>query len=200
MVRILITGGACAGKTEIIEAIKNNYQNKEYNVFVLNEIPTQLIANGVTFKKIGKMKFIELVIKIYLELDNNYNSFIANNSQNIIVYDGTPLDMLKFISKKEFDKIAAKYNTSFDKIINCYDKIIFLETIAKKYPQFYTLENNRARLNDVNMAVKRNDILAGYYESANHIYIEGCLVFTEKKDKVLKIIDETLEKITIKNE
>lgn len=192
MVKILITGGACAGKTEIIQTIKNEYQNKGYNVFVLNEIPTQLITNGVTAERIGKMEFIELVIKMYLDFDVNYNEFLINDDKSIILYDGSPLDVLKFISKDEFNDIANKYNTSFDKIINYYDKIIFIETIAKKYPHFYTLENNSARLNDINMAVKRNDILANYYDSVNYVYVEGCNNFKEKKNKIIEIIDEIL--------
>lgn len=192
MVKILITGGACAGKTEIIKTIKNEYENKGYNVFVLNEIPTQLITNGVTSQKIGKMEFIELVIKMYLDFDVNYNEFLINDDKSIILYDGSPLDVLKFISKDEFNNIANKYNTSFNKIINYYDKIIFLETIAKKYPQFYTLENNSARLNDINMAVERNDILANYYDSVNYVYVEGCSNFKEKKNKIIEIIDGIL--------
>lgn len=192
MVKILITGGACAGKTEIIQTIKNEYQNKGYNVFVLNEIPTQLITNGVTSERIGKMEFIELVIKMYLDFDVNYNEFLINADKSIILYDGSPLDVLKFISKEEFNKIANKYNTSFNRIINYYNKIIFLETIAKKYPQFYILENNSARLNDTNMAVERNDILSNYYDSVNYVYVEGCNNFKEKKNKIIEIIDEIL--------
>lgn len=192
MIKILITGGACAGKTEVIHTIKNEYQNKGYNVFVLNEIPTQLIMNGVTAQRIGKMKFIELVIKMYLEFDSIYNEFLINTNKNVVIYDGSPLDVLKFISKDKFNEIANKYNTSFDKIINNYDKIIFLETIAKKYPQFYTLENNSARLDNLNMAVERNDILANYYENVNYIYVEGCINFEEKKNKIIEIIDGML--------
>lgn len=192
MIKILITGGACAGKTEVIHTIKNEYQNKGYNVFVLNEIPTQLIMNGVTAQRIGKMKFIELVIKMYLEFDSIYNEFLINTNKDVVIYDGSPLDVLKFISKDKFNGIANKYNTSFDKIINNYDKIIFLETIAKKYPQFYTLENNSARLDNLNMAVERNDILANYYENVNYIYVEGCINFEEKKNKIIEIIDGML--------
>lgn len=192
MIKILITGGACAGKTEVIHTIKNEYQNKGYNVFVLNEIPTQLIMNGVTAQRIGKMKFIELVIKMYLEFDSIYNEFLINTNKDVVIYDGSPLDVLKFISKDKFNEIANKYNTSFDKIINNYDKIIFLETIAKKYPQFYTLENNSARLDNLNMAVERNDILANYYENVNYIYVEGCINFKEKKNKIIEIIDGML--------
>lgn len=192
MIKILITGGACAGKTEVIHTIKNEYQNKGYNVFVLNEIPTQLIMNGVTAQRIGKMKFIELVIKMYLEFDSIYNEFLINTNKDVVIYDGSPLDVLKFISKDKFNEIANKYNTSFDKIINNYDKIIFLETIAKKYPQFYTLENNSARLDNLNMAVERNDILANYYENVNYIYVEGCINFEEKKNKIIEIIDGML--------
>lgn len=67
-----------------------------------------------------------------------------------------------------------------------------METIAKKYPQFYTVENNSARLNDIKAAVERNDILANYYKNTNYTYIEGCSDFREKKNNVIKAIDEIL--------
>jgi len=193
VVKILITGGACAGKTEIIQTIRNEYQNRGYNVFILNEIPTQLIINNITSQKIGKKEFIELIIKMYLDIDANYNRFLINTDNNIILYDGSPLDVLKFISKNEFNEIAKKFDTSFNKIINYYDKIIFLETIAKKYPELYTVENNIARLNDIKMAVERNDILANYYKNTNYTYIEGCSDFREKRNNVIKAIDEILK-------
>ncbi len=44
---------------------------------------------------------------------------------------------------------------SIDKIVTKYDAIIFLQTIAKKYPELYSNDNNIARLPDINLAIER---------------------------------------------
>ena len=63
MKSILITGGACAGKTTSLEMIKNYLSAKGYKVIVIDEVPTNLIKTGIAYEKIGKLEFIELIIK-----------------------------------------------------------------------------------------------------------------------------------------
>lgn len=189
--KILITGGACAGKTEIIKDIKERYENKEYNIFILKEIPTFLITNKITAEKIGKEAFIKLVIKISLHLDKIYNEIAKKYDKCLIIYDGSAIDALKFISKKEFDEIINKYNTSYDEIVKKYNKIIFLETIAKKEPQLYTTRNNKARLTDINKAIERNDLLLQYYKDSCN-YIEGNKNIKIKKQKVFDVIEKLI--------
>ena len=78
---------------------------------------------------------------------------------------------MKFITREEFEEFTRKYNTSFNKIINGYDGIIFLETVAKKFPELYSNENNSARLTDVDAAVTRNDKLFQIYNENSNVYL-----------------------------
>ena len=192
--KILITGGACAGKTEIIKDIKERYEKKCYNVFILKEIPTFLFTKGITPEEIGKEVFIKLVIKTYIHIENIYNNISQKYNSCLMIYDGSSIDTLKFINKKIFEEIINKCNTSFNKIINQYDKIIFLETIAKKEPNLYTTQNNKARLNDIDKAIERNDTLFQYYKN-NCNYIEGTKNIEIKKNKVYEIIEEAITKM-----
>ena len=50
MKKILITGGACAGKTTVLDVIKEYLEEKEYNVNIIEEVPTKLINEGITFE------------------------------------------------------------------------------------------------------------------------------------------------------
>lgn len=191
--RILITGGACAGKTETIGEVNKYYSKMGYNVFVLNEVPTQLITNGVTSDKIGRMNFIELIVKVYLQKKNTYEEIVvlSNNKNNIIIYDGSPIDVLKFIEVEELKEILKKYNTTIDDILDFYDKIIFLETVAKKYPEKYSVENNKARMNHIEKAIERNDKLEKYY-GKNISIIESYENFDYKVNQVLNSINQVL--------
>ena len=181
MKKILITGGACAGKTTVLNVVKNYLEEKECNVKIIEEVPTKLINESITPEKIGKMDFQELIIKTQIENEKNCDF------DGVIIFDGSPIDSMKFINREEFDKFVKKYNTNFEEIINGYDGIIFLETIAKEYPELYSNENNKARLTDVEAAVARNDKLFNIYNNNSKVY----LIKTDKdiEVKMKKIIE-----------
>ena len=186
MKKILITGGACAGKTSVLNTICNYLEDSNYEFQIFEEVPTKLISQGVTPEKIGKMKFQELIIKT--QLDNEKNC----NFGGIVVFDGSPIDSMKFITREEFDEFVKKYNTNFDEIINGYDGIIFLETVANKFPELYSNENNSARLTDVKAAVTRNDKLFQIYNENSNVY----LIKPEKNMEIKKNnVINTIKKI-----
>ena len=185
MKKILITGGACAGKTTVLEIIKEYLIDNDYKVTIIEEVPTKLINNGITPDKIGRMEFQELIIKT--QIDNEKNC----DYDGVVVFDGSSIDSMKFITREEFDKYTKKYNTSFEEIINGYDGILFLETVAKDFPELYSNENNKARLTDVGAAVVRNDKLFNIYNSSSKIYlIKPEKDIENKKKKVIEVIEK----------
>lgn len=187
--KILITGGACAGKTTILKLIKQYLEEKNYNVNIIEEVPTKLINEGVTPEKIGKIEFQELIIKTQINNEKNCPK------DGINIFDGSPIDSMKFITREEFDKIVKKYNSNFEEIINGYDGILFLETVAKEFPKLYSNENNKARLTDVEGAVIRNDTLFNVYNVCSKIYlIKPDSDLEVKKKRVIEAIEKIIEK------
>ena len=192
---ILITGGACAGKTTSIEVIDSYLREKGYRVVVIDEVPTDLINKGIFYNKIGKIEFLELIIKT--QINNEIECFEKyNNEENtIVIFDGSPIDCLKFISEDELEVILKKHDLDMDKIANRYDAIIFLQTIAKKYPELYSNENNNARLTDINLAIERNDKLEKYYNKLEKVsFIECENDINIKNNNIKTIIEEILRK------
>lgn len=174
MKSILITGGACAGKTTSLEMIKNYLSAKGYKVIVIDEVPTNLIKTGISYEKIGKLEFIELIIKTQINNEKEIFEKYDNEKNTIVIFDGSPLDSLKFITENELENILKKHGMSIDKIVTKYDAIIFLQTIAKKYPELYSNDNNIARLTDINLAIERNDRLEKYYNKYRKISVIEC--------------------------
>ena len=170
-----------------MEIIKNYLINNNYNVNIIEEVPTKLIYSGITPDKIGKMEFQELIIKTQIEDEMNCNY------DGIVIFDGSPIDSMKFITREEFDAFVEKYNTNFEKIINGYDGIIFLETIAKNFPELYSNGNNKARLTDISAAIIRNDKLFNIYNSNSKIYlIKPDIDIEVKKKNVIDVIAKIL--------
>ena len=88
MKSILITGGACAGKTTSLEMIKNYLSAKGYKVIVIDEVPTNLIKTGIAYEKIGKLEFIELIIKTQINNEKEIFEKYDNEKNTIVIFDG----------------------------------------------------------------------------------------------------------------
>ena len=199
MKSILITGGACAGKTTSLEVIKRYLREKGYRVIIIKEVPTDLISRGISYNKIGKIEFLELVIQA--QINNEIECFekYNNEEKTIAIFDGSPIDCLKFISKEELEVILKKHDLDMDKIAGRYDTIIFLQTIAKKYPELYSNENNNARLTDINLAIERNDRLEKYYTKLKKVSFIECENDINIKNNNIKIIIEEILKNNCNN-
>ena len=193
--KVLFTGGSGAGKTSTIELVREYFENEGYDVFIVNEIPTMLLNNGFNSKRCGRMNFLELIAKIELYLSNLLveQAQNSNNEKKMILFDKCPIDNIAFIEKEELTGMLKKLNTSFDEIINSFDLIIHLETIAKYYPELYTNDNNKNRTLDKDLAIARNNrLLEVYKQNPKCIVIEGCKDIKEKQEKVIKAIESIL--------
>ncbi len=141
------------------------------------------------------MNFLELIAKIELYLSNLLieQAQNSNNEKKMILFDKCPIDNIAFIEKDELTNMFKNINTSFDEIINSYDLILHLETIAKSYPKLYTNDNNKNRTLDKDLAIARNNrLLEVYGQNSKCIVIEGCKDIKEKQEKVIKAIESIL--------
>ena len=154
-----------------------------------------LLNNGFNSKRCGRMNFLELIAKIELYLSNLLieQAQNSNNEKKMILFDKCPIDNIAFIEKDELTNMFKKLNTSFDEIINSFDLILHLETIAKYYPELYTNDNNKNRTLDKDLAITRNNrLLEVYRQNPKCIVIEGCQDIKEKQEKVIKAIESIL--------
>ena len=182
---ILITGGACAGKTTCIEYMKKYLQGKNYKVVVFEEIPTKMINNGETPNKLGNMNFIKEVIKRQLEQMKQ-----DKDGSTIYIYDGSPIDIIKFIAKDELVDILKMYNTDYNEVLNYFDYVIHLESVAKSLPEEYSNQTNKARTPDVSKSAERDDLLFKAYENhSKRFYVKAYKAFDKKMEEFRKIID-----------
>lgn len=196
MKKILFTGGAGSGKTSTIEYVKNYYEDKGFDVFIINEVPTMLLNNGFNSKRCGRLDFLELITKIELYLRDVLEKEAEKslNENKIMLIDKCPVDNMAFIKREELDKMLEKLNTSYCEIINSFDLILHLETIAKDYPEFYTNENNKNRTLDKDLAVERNDrLIEAYKESNKRVIIKGYKDIKEKQERVIEEIEKVLK-------
>ena len=193
--KIVLTGGACGGKTESLKYIKEYFQKLGYDVYIVNEIATILILGGITAQKIGGKNFQELVIKMQIEIQKTYEKAIqlSQSIKNLIIFDRCPIDAMMFIDRADFDEIAKKLNTTYEEIISSYDGIMHMEAVAKKYPELYTSDNNKARKDEGKHTIEAdNRLLEAYKNHPNRVILYSCKDYDEKVKKLINKIEKVL--------
>ena len=181
--KILLTGGTCAGKTDSLPFIKEYFSKQGYDVYIVNEIATMLILGEITAPKVGESNFQELLIKMQLETEKIYERAIelSINNKNLIIYDRGPIDAMMYLDRTELEKILNKFNTTYDRVLNNYDGIIHMETVAKGLPELYTF-NNKARRDEGNDTINiDNKILEAYKTHPKRFIINSCVKILRTK-------------------
>lgn len=147
--KIVLTGGPCAGKTTIIEKIKEYLIEKSYNVFIVNETATEVINSGI--KPFGEnpldiLEFQRIIFKQQLNKEDSIIDAIKSYKKGkaIIIFDRGILDNKAYMSNEQFSVLLNEFNLTELDICNRYDSVIHLNTAAL-LEHGYTLENNKAR-------------------------------------------------------
>ncbi len=198
ILRIVITGGPCAGKTTALTEIKKMLEDDGYQVIILNETATQMIeSNLIPGKTIDLRSFQKLILdmqlakeKIFLEAANNP---IAKDKVAII-YDRGIFDNRAYIPHEIFKEFIDDIGLTEHDILDRYDLIIHMVSTAYDKPAVYTTEinENAERFEkDIPTALKveKNTLLAWPNTNKKHVvYNEGTL--ENKIERVKTIIKD----------
>ena len=148
MKKIVLTGGPCSGKSTALSNIKETLENLGYNVFIVNEAVTELINNGIKpfgENAISMYDFQKYVIDYQLKQER-ITRFKASFSKNsIMILDRGVMDGKAYISNQEWYKLLDEMHLNENDLLNRYDEIIHLVSIACDKKELYTTENNNAR-------------------------------------------------------
>ena len=104
--KIVITGGPCAGKTTAMQKIVQEFTEKGYKVFVVNEAATELINGGIRpfgNDAISMFEFQRCIIDTQLSKERIFER-IANSMEQdtIILCDRGVFDNKAYVSEDEF--------------------------------------------------------------------------------------------------
>ena len=147
VVKIVLTGGPCAGKTTGLVRVREHLENLGWKVVVLRETATDLINGGVavnTFK--DPVEFQRLLFRLQLEKENLVEkSFQGFGCPVVILCDRGLCDAAAYIGKEEFTEMLLGMGLSYGELFDRYDAVIHLVTAAIGAIEAYTTSNNHAR-------------------------------------------------------
>ena len=200
VLRIVITGGPCGGKTTALKMIKKMFEEYGYTVFLVRETATDLIGDNMKPFGKDKLPLIEFQRLIFLsqlakEKLRDYAAEICDNDKVAIIYDRGILDNRAYITHEEFRTIVEDEGMHVEDFDNRYDLVLHLETAAKGKPEKYITSNNEARKESIKEAIEVDDKTLEAWDGYPNRYIfENDCDFPEKIDRVKIVVRNFLKK------
>lgn len=197
MLKVVLSGGPCSGKSTAMAKIKEEItQRKEgFQVFIVPEIATELSAGGIKpSEDISGEAFQEAIVDLQIYKENLYLDMIQKHCDTdkvVLLYDRGLLDQLAYISREQLEVFLSKHNMTLADVNNRYDAILHLVSLAKDNPEKYNekCKNNPARTENAEQAAdKDNKTLAGNMNHPHVRVIDNLSDFDGKIQKVLEHI------------
>lgn len=194
ILKIVITGGPCAGKTTALEMLEVALQEDDDTVIIINETATELMQGGI--RPFGRKKdalalinFQRMILRTQLaKEDKRLESipYVPNDSISVL-YDRGAMDNGAYLEDEEFEGLIAEEGVTEEELLNRYDLVIHLMSTAVDKASCYV--NSKERKEDPKEA-RRLDrkTVRMWSKHKNLIVIDNEGTIEEKVDLVIKVI------------
>lgn len=197
--KIVLTGGPSGGKTTSIQNIEQEFKEKGYDVIIVPEAATILINSGIRPfgpKALSMEAFQEYVMATQLFLENQAEKYAQEKKDKVIILcDRGLMDDKAYVSTQEFSQLLKKFNLTTFTILNRYDLVLHLKTIADGKEELYSNANNKARTETAHEArLLDNKTLNSWLGHEKLIILTNEVNFEEKINRGIKEIYKLLDK------
>ena len=196
IVKIVITGGPCAGKTTAMSWITNTFTKQGYAVLFIPETATGLITSGVapwTCDSALDYQRVQVYLQKCKEQAYDYAAHHNKADKVLIVCDRGILDNKAYMTKEEFDIIMKEIGSNEVIERDSYDAVFHLVTAADGAEEAYTLSNNGARTETIEEAREVDKRLMNAWTGHPHFrIIDNSTDFHLKMNKLIKEITSVL--------
>ena len=194
ILRIVITGGPCGGKTSALGEITKTFRELGYTVICVNEAASELIEDGIRpfgseKDKLDLIDFqrIILVEQLAKEKTRDMAAEKYKNDKIIILYDRGILDNRAYLKDEEFKQLIDEQNITEAEILQKYDLVIHLVTAADGKKEYYV--NNSTRTETAEEAIQKDRrTMETWSNHPNQKIIANDTLFDEKIKKVVNTI------------
>lgn len=198
--KIVLTGGPCAGKTTTISRIEEHLIEKGYHVLVLNECATETIKGGIRpfgDNAASVYDFENEVLNLQLYKEKRYKDFLKNYSDDVkivILYDRGTVDVKAYLGEENYNKMLEENHLNHQELMNEYDLVLHMVTVALDMENRYSNSNNTARFEDSEGAIDVDrKISEAWKDHFNLKVVPVCEVLEEKISIAINYVDELLK-------
>lgn len=192
IVKIVISGGPCAGKSCALQHIKQKFTEKGWNVLLVSESATELILGGVApWTCTSLLDYQSYQTQLQLTKEAIFDDMATTlPSPVLIVCDRGLMDAKAYMTVDEFNAMLERFHTSEKVWLDRYDAIFLLETTAKGKEECYSHCTNEARSEGLEKAIQIDDsTIEAWQAHPRCFYFDNSTDFDGKLEKLIHSID-----------
>ena len=197
ILKIVVTGGPCGGKSTAIDWIRKAFTHRGYTVLSVPETATELITGGVAPWTCGSsFDYQNVQFRLQIEKEKIFSQAARTMAAEkvLIVCDRGIMDNKAYMDDSEFAQLLEFFHTNEDEILNAYDAVFHLVTAAKGAQEFYTLANNAARTETVEEAIALDERLVSAWMGHPHLrVIDNSTDFEGKMTRLINAVSSFLK-------
>ena len=197
IVKIVLTGGPCGGKSTATEYIKEALHRLGYTVLYVNEAATELIKGGIAPWTCGTHKdFQRAVFAIQRAKEKAVERAavtMADKDKILMICDRGALDNKAYLEEGEYASFLDDIQMSEAELRDSYDGVFHLVSAAEGAEAFYTTENNAARTETLEEARALDKRLLAAWVGHPHLrVIDNSTDFQGKMERLIQEITALL--------
>ena len=200
--RIVITGGPCAGKTTAMSKLSLRLTNMGFDVFVVPELATLTITGGASPGSYSREEIVgweTALLRAQMALEDCFEEIatkvsLPQGTHAVLLCDRGTMDVLAYVGKDAFDEVLEENGWTIPQLRDQrYEAVVHLVTAAIGAEAFYTLENNKARMETTAEATSLDGKLSRAWVGHNNLHIiENAGGFEEKMRRTAAAVCESL--------
>lgn len=201
LLKIVITGGPCGGKSTALADVKRVAEGEGYRVLTVSETATELIGGGVapwTCASNAVYQGFQIALQMAKEEIYLAAAQTMGAEKMLILFDRGLLDNRAYMTGKEFaDCLAARGDTEAE-YLSRYDAVFHLVTAADGAEKYYTTANNAARTEtpDEARAVDAR-LLCAWEKHPRHMVFDNRGDFADKMARLSAALTEILREADV---
>lgn len=196
IIKIVITGGPCGGKSTAMSRIQTHFTDLGYRVLFISETATELIKGGVapwTCRSNADYQRCQISLQIEKERIFEQAAKTMADEKILIVCDRGVIDNKAYMEQSEFYRVLDELHENEVELRDNYDAVFHLVTAAKGAEEFYTTSNNTARTETPEQAARLDDKIISVWTGHPHLrVIDNNTDFEGKLRKLLTEITSFL--------
>lgn len=161
-------------------------------VLFVPETASELILGGITPWTIDtNFNFETYIMKLQLAKEKLFEEASAhfdNYDKILIVCDRGILDCKAYMTELEFTTALSKLGQNEVSVRDSYDAVFHLVTAASGAKDFYSLENNKARTETIEEAIKKDEMTLNAWTGHPHLRVIDNS--TNFENKMLRLVTE----------
>ena len=197
--KIVLTGGPCGGKSSSMDYLTSQLEKRGYNVYRVPEVATLLAEGGaphVNYKH--EFEFFEIqILKLQMALEysfENLASVTPHPQPTVILCDRGIYDAPAYLEKDTWENLVSNMNWNVDFLLHDrYDLVLHLVTTAIGAEEFYTTENNEARIETPEESAQLDKrFLQAWSEHTNRFVFDNTNDFDYKLEEIWDVVEKYL--------